>query len=297
MAQTRTQMEGTIEALQGRLNPTVLKEQALDSFHDAKTKIKAELREATIGRVEHMVHNAQDTVRETGRSFADNMKSNPIPTTLIGVGLAWLFINARRERPWTGQDRRRLGVSARRRELDTYDYEDRRFRGYQGDDYLPGESVPERREAAEAVRERYEEGEARAEEIADRAKEAASTAKERMGQLKEDVSASFEDATQRARTRARELANRAQARAQRLETRAEEAFKDNPIAFGAALLAVGTAIGLALPRTRREDRLLGEKRDQVLAKAEDVAHEAIDRVGEAASELHEEVSPGSETRH
>jgi len=46
IAQTRASMSGTIEELHGKLNPTVLKEQVLEQFHDASDKIKAELLEA-----------------------------------------------------------------------------------------------------------------------------------------------------------------------------------------------------------------------------------------------------------
>jgi len=146
IAETRNEMSGTIEQLHGRLNPAVLKEQALEQFHeatetikndlkkrlqDAKETLMAELKEvketvrvdvldeidtvksrlneevvqakaavrgATIGKVENMMHGAQDRVRDTSRTVKDVVADNPIPAALAGVGLAWLFIEGRRRR-------------------------------------------------------------------------------------------------------------------------------------------------------------------------------------------------------
>ena len=146
IAETRNEMSGTIEQLHGRLNPVVLKEQALEQFHEATETIKKELkerlqdakqalmaelkdvketvrvdvleeidtvksrlneevveakaavREATIGKVENMMHGAQDRVRVAGRSVKEVVADNPIPAALAGVGLAWLFVEGRRRR-------------------------------------------------------------------------------------------------------------------------------------------------------------------------------------------------------
>ena len=43
IARTRDEMGATIEELHGRLNPVVLKEQALEQFHEATETVKEEL--------------------------------------------------------------------------------------------------------------------------------------------------------------------------------------------------------------------------------------------------------------
>jgi len=58
-------------------------------------------------------------------------------------------------------------------------------------------------------------------------------------------------------------------------------FRDNPIAIGAAMLALGTLFGLIVPRTEREDEWIGGKRDQMLGKAQELTHEAFQKAGEA----------------
>ncbi|MEO8799149.1 MAG: DUF3618 domain-containing protein, partial [Polyangiaceae bacterium] len=128
IAKTRASMSNTLGELHGKLNPEVLKDQALEQFQQAKEALKtdlaaelrevkttlrnelrdakSELREATFGKVEHMVDDAKETVSATGSSLLGTMRDNPIPTALIGLGLGWLFINARARRP-TGADRPR----------------------------------------------------------------------------------------------------------------------------------------------------------------------------------------------
>src|SRR4051794_15219744 len=44
IAVTRDEMGSTIEEIHGRLNPTILKEQAIDQFREATETVKAELK-------------------------------------------------------------------------------------------------------------------------------------------------------------------------------------------------------------------------------------------------------------
>jgi hypothetical protein len=60
---------------------------------------------------------------------------------------------------------------------------------------------------------------------------------------------------------------------------------DNPVALGAVALAAGTALGLALPRTEKEDRLLGSARDTVVDRAQELASEAVDTVRERITDV------------
>ena len=124
IAHTRAEMGGTIQELHGRLNPALLKEQAMDQFHEAKESVKAEVkaefhsaasslraevkaelddakskireefmeakaavREATIGKVENMVHSAQDTVRT--RAPRSSTRSRPTPFRRRSPASAW----------------------------------------------------------------------------------------------------------------------------------------------------------------------------------------------------------------
>ncbi|MDQ5826373.1 MAG: DUF3618 domain-containing protein [Chloroflexota bacterium] len=93
--QTRAEMSSTINAIQEKLNPQVLMDQAKDTLQDAASNIistaKDSVREATVGRVEHMVSDITDTAKDTGGNFVQMVKDNPIPAALVGLGLGWLL--------------------------------------------------------------------------------------------------------------------------------------------------------------------------------------------------------------
>lgn len=73
---TRADMSETVDAIQGRLSPENLKEQAKDR-----------VKEATVGRAQ-----------EAGSGIVETIKENPWPVALTGVGLGWLLTSARRQR-------------------------------------------------------------------------------------------------------------------------------------------------------------------------------------------------------
>lgn len=123
--QTRAEMSQTINAIQEKLNPQVLMDQAKDTLQDAASNIlsaaKDSVREATVGRVEDMVSNVADTAKDTGGNFVQMIKDNPIPAALVGLGLGWLFTRNSGSSPNRGRDHRYYP--------DYPDYGDRDYRG------------------------------------------------------------------------------------------------------------------------------------------------------------------------
>jgi ElaB/YqjD/DUF883 family membrane-anchored ribosome-binding protein len=85
---TRADMGETVDAIQQRLSPENLKEQAKDR-----------VREATVGKAQGV-----------GSTIVETVRANPLPAALTGLGLGWLFVNARREN--SGQARYRGRVYA-----------------------------------------------------------------------------------------------------------------------------------------------------------------------------------------
>jgi len=85
ISETQADLQETVAEIQNRLSPTQLKHQAADTMRDAATNVSENVREATIGRVQHMVRG-----------------QNPIPYALIGIGAAWLIANNRSSRRWNG---------------------------------------------------------------------------------------------------------------------------------------------------------------------------------------------------
>ncbi len=74
---TRADMSETVDAIQERLSPQNLKEQAKD-------KVK----EATVGKAQ-----------QAGSGIVDTIRANPLPAALTGIGLGWLLVSARQQNP------------------------------------------------------------------------------------------------------------------------------------------------------------------------------------------------------
>ncbi|MCA1717374.1 MAG: DUF3618 domain-containing protein, partial [Actinobacteria bacterium] len=72
---TRADMGETVDAIQQRLSPESLKEQAKDR-----------VKEATVGKAQG-----------AGSTIVETVRANPLPAALTGLGLGWLFMSARRQ--------------------------------------------------------------------------------------------------------------------------------------------------------------------------------------------------------
>ena len=72
---TRADMSETVDAIQERLSPQNLKEQAKDR-----------VKEAAVGRA-----------REARSGMVETVRANPLPAALTGIGLGWLLMSARRQ--------------------------------------------------------------------------------------------------------------------------------------------------------------------------------------------------------
>jgi hypothetical protein len=128
--QTRDEMSSTIEAIQERLDPERLSQQAVSTatevseqavtaateiteqareaakevakfaIEEAKTAVneltsqaKASVRDATIGRVEHMAMYTRDTAENVKGDLFTTIKRNPVPAALAAIGIGWLWSN------------------------------------------------------------------------------------------------------------------------------------------------------------------------------------------------------------
>ncbi len=68
------------------------------------------------------------------------------------------------------------------------------------------------------------------------------------------------------------------------------ALRENPLAVGAAALAVGAVVGLCLPVSERENELFGEARDTLLENARAFASEVVDDTLQSVQSVGERVT-------
>jgi ElaB/YqjD/DUF883 family membrane-anchored ribosome-binding protein len=89
--ETRAEMSDTIDALQEKLSPQRIMDEAKQTVHDA-----------TVGKVTTMMNTVTEKVGDVGAEVQDQaqyaasyVRENPMPALLIGAGVAWLLLRSR----------------------------------------------------------------------------------------------------------------------------------------------------------------------------------------------------------
>jgi ElaB/YqjD/DUF883 family membrane-anchored ribosome-binding protein len=265
--QTRSEISESLNAIGEKLSPEQLKEDAKQLLDEAKEAVVDKLRDAkdsALQAANERVREVGQRARHAGEVTYGYARENAIPLGLIGLGIGWLLVSGRRRNG-------RYDI----RQHDRPTFESRHI-DYGEDFDAPNwpDTGAARQTAPAAFRRNMEETKERAAEVAERAKRG------------------LDEGVQRARERARELGHRANelghhAREQFVsaENRALDFANENPLAVGAAALALGVGVGLLLPPTRREDEFLGEARDRLVGEVRG----SVDGVGRAVKHTADEV--------
>jgi ElaB/YqjD/DUF883 family membrane-anchored ribosome-binding protein len=106
---------------------------------------------------------------------------------------------------------------------------------------------------------------------------------DRTAKVREKVSGAAVEVTELGTTAKRRM----QEQTERARGGLEQMMEENPLALVAGAAILGLALGLALPETRREHRLMGARRDQLADRVQTTA----ERVKDAAAEAGREVAP------
>ena len=280
---TRAEMDETLDALGERLRPRQLLDDLLDVFRGDSS--------GTSGQ------QASRVARNAGRTLIRQIQRHPVPALLTGAGLAWLMFMEEDEDEYYAGRRRELhreppmysGSYVDARTGEPYDVEE------YGREWREEELGPESPGMGEKAR-----------GMMDKAQEKLSGAghaiRESVSGMRESVSGASAKAGEFAgRTRersrrmsqgARRQAHEARLRADRMRhsaqrqmqhgyevsrERFEHAVEDYPLGVGLGFLALGALAGLALPRTRREDELMGEQSDRLKHDVREMGEEIVER--------------------
>jgi ElaB/YqjD/DUF883 family membrane-anchored ribosome-binding protein len=250
MTKTPAELEREVEDARSRIDRTV------EALKD-KMQPKEMFDEAT-----KMMGQTSNKVLTTA---VEQLRENPIPIALIGLGVAWLAIS---------QTRRASGGA-----------------GYPEGYYPTYEGYDEEEGLRAKVRAKAEAAKAKLHETAEQAKHRLASAQSHAG-----------DGLAAARGKASEYAHVAQDKAgeygRYAKRRFDETLDHEPLVIGAIGLAVGAAIGAALPASPVERRYFGPARN----KAAEAAKASIDQVkdvaqrayGQVKEELHRQTGPDGE---
>jgi hypothetical protein len=201
-----------------------------------------------------------DVVKHNGGDFGANLltqvRNNPVPTIMAGVGLAWLMASSKQP-------------PAARQQHDAHGLADR-FSAAMGSG----------RGAAESARDK-------AHSAAESARNTASAAA--------DVAKNAAEAATNAASRAAATARRTSDSLRRASVTGAQSVaecysylsREQPLVLGAIAIAAGAAIGAFLPSTRTEDEWIGETSDAAKSQLKAKAKEQLDDLQEAGGEAAE----------
>lgn len=251
MTKSSAELEREVEDARGRIDQTV------EALKD-KMQPRELFDEAT-----RMMGGASNKVLTTA---VQQLRENPIPIALIGLGVAWLAISQTRRDPT-------LGGTYPNGYYPTYE-------GYDEDEGVKAK-VKARAEAAKA-----------------KISHAAQAAKDKLAAAGHGAG----DGVTEARGRMSQLAGEARTKAGEYGHMARQRFDQTldhePLVIGAIGLAVGAAIGASLPATPVERRYIGPTRDKAAeaAKAQlgDLKEVASRAYGQVKDELHRQTGPEGE---
>ena len=227
--------------------------------------LKRQAKEAITGKAQNVVNNVGDQARDTSGRVMDFVRENPLPVAAVGLGAVWLM-------------RRRH----RREEIDNVSGDRMSRYAYTG---------PERRREGIAHRLADRAGHIResvggaASNVAERAGEWAGSARERVGEFGSG-----------ARERVGEFGSRARERTRRARGGLEHTMEDNPLAVVAGAAVLGLLVGLLVPESDREHRLMGGARDTLVDRAQHTARRVKDAAVEAGQEVREVVREEAQYR-
>lgn len=251
---TRDDMTQTVEAIGDRLDPATI-------VDDAKETVRA----ATVGKVEEMAGNsaetandmiseARQTAEDAGAGILETVRRNPIPAAMAGIGIGWLLMN------------RSSGQTSRR-------WVDRRGDWQRYDRYgVPNVSAGDRAWTGGS------ELSGRPAEIGAPASGAVDRIGREAGDIADEVGATAGRMVDQARTTMDRVPAEFGGTVRDVQWTAQRIVEDNPLAVGAIAVAVGAAIGMALPETQTERDVLGPAAEQAVATAERAATDAVQQL-------------------
>jgi len=225
-----------------------------------------------------MATEATQTVREAGTGMVEMIRRNPIPAAMVGIGLGWLAMSGRSSQS---------GSQGR------YGYQGRYGQGYgrQGDGSQGGYSG----DYQSGTQDRFGDSSRYAQSSGQSyggssggGSDALHQAQQKVGEMADGVSQKVDSMTSQAGQMADELPYRVRSIADDLGQSATEMYRSNPLAIGAIAVAVGTAVGLALPPTEVERRTLAQPARQAFSKAEEVASDTLDQVEQKARDVEQQ---------
>lgn len=244
---TRNQMGETIDAIQDRLSFSNLSEQVSEHVSNAVETAKDAVYDATIGKAADIMKTFSDEILNT--SIVQTAKNNPLPFILIGAGAGLLAYQSYAGKGKSGSRRHEFSRNA---------------------DSHQGLHVDLKSSSADSARSKIG-------AVTDTVTAAAGTAYDKVSGAVDSAYTGVGDATGQAYSKAGDLGTAA-------KEKYDYYVEENPLAVGAVALALGAAVGFAIPATRYEGDLMGQARQDLIGKVQTTASDLLDKTKQAGAD-------------
>lgn len=266
--QTRARVSGTLDALRDKLEPSQIVDEVVDRIS---------------------LYAKSSGGAEFARNLGASVRDNPLPVLLIGAGIGWLLLAKTNSPPAYSRYDADYSNGTGSRASPSMKRVGDRISGVKDRVDAGVEQVTETLgDAASRAAGYVKEAASRTVSAASRATATLSDAADTTYETAVSIGTQAGNAAGAVRDHVDEVRDRAVSLAQETRGRWDQLSNDQPLLIGVLGVAVGAALGAALPRSQAEDRLMGGARDAV-----------VDRVTDVASESYEEVRAaiGDEVEH
>ncbi len=270
--QTQDELGATVQEIGDRLDPANVVRQA-----------KETVRDATVGKVEQMATTASDMVGEAGQTaqqagagIVETIRRNPIPAAMAAIGVGWLWMSRTPSRSSWGSSGR-WQDQGRWVAYDGGGYGRYAGSGYAGAEVVSGGHDAYRSGGVGVMGERGASG-----GLGDRASGAVHSVGDAASGAADTIGRRASDAVSTAGDTLRSAPDQMTSFGREASDNLGRVFQENPLAAGAVAIAVGTVIGMAMPSTRTEQRVLGKATSQVIDKAEQAISQPMQQLEQQA---------------
>ncbi|HEY4555203.1 MAG TPA: DUF3618 domain-containing protein [Lysobacter sp.] len=219
-----------------------------------------------------MFDRALQMGKGSGGEFAANLgqtvKANPVPALLAATGLIWLYSSSRSD---TGAPTARPSAPPR----SSADMSVYRTSAHGSTTTISTDTSMSGGASASGA----------SHGVGEKASSAMHGMGEKLGAMKSGTGERLGSAKERVGATAHHAMDSVKYRASQAGDGFSHMLDTNPLAVGALGLAVGALLGAIVPRTRKEDELLGEYSDRLTDQARELARKGYDGVASATREM------------
>lgn len=301
--ETRSQMGETIDAIQEKLSFQNISDQVKESVSEhissAIETAKDTVYDATIRKAGNFMQSMNKSVNkgldEISKSEAVSvMRANPLALSLIGLGVGLLLMNGYKKKSYRYADTSNGGHQGK----GAYASGGAAYSGGGGNQPSMLKSAQDK--ISGTASSAYESVGNVASGAVDTVSGAAGTAYNSVTGAASSAYGTVTGAASTAYSSVGDYAGKAYEKVGDIGSQARDQYdyyiEENPLAVGAVALALGAAVGMALPSTRVEGHLMGEAKQNLLQKAQDTAGDLVDRVKQVASEAQRTITDEVKTQ-